>query len=360
VKFCLALNHLAWTRGDSQTALERTRVDARRADAAGFDSLWLNEDPEGWDAFAVLGALAGETNNLRLGTGVTNPFHRHPNLIAASVATVDRLSNGRAFLGLGRGQPEWYARALGIPAHSPLALLEETLDLLEQWWEPPHRATSDGPLNVKDWERSIVPLSRSPIYVAAAGPRALELAGRRADGVLFNELASPDFLATAITHVREAARSAGRDPEQLAFFVNPAVSVTNDPEPILERKKGLIATVYSLPGMDGLLTTPDFDTAVMMEHVRRAMRTEEVLEGGGGFPDLRRQGNLAQARAAIPTALVDQLSAIGPLAHVQQRLRRLAEIGATHVFLDRNGLPDDTDAVRDLLGQLQQTRTGQE
>jgi 5,10-methylenetetrahydromethanopterin reductase len=351
-KFALSLDHLAWTRGDAAAAVAESVAFARLADEAGFDSLWLNEDPEGWDAFAVLGALSREATRLRLGTGVTNPFHRHPNLIAASVATLDRLSGGRAFLGLGRGQPEWYARALGMAPHSPLALLEETLDLLGQWWTPPYRAAADGPLTIHEWERSIVPLARPPIYLAAVGPKALELAGRRADGVLFNELASPEYLARAIARVRESAIRAGRDPADLAFFVNSAVYVTDDPEPVLERKKGFIATVHALPGMERLLETPEFDVSGIVRNVRQAMKTEEILKRGGGFPDLRREGDLAAARRAIPTELVAHLAAVGPLPVVRDRLKTLTELGATHIFLDRRGLPADADAVRALMGSL--------
>jgi 5,10-methylenetetrahydromethanopterin reductase len=355
LKFALALNHLAWTRGEAAAAVAKTMDDARLADAAGFDSLWLNEDPEGWDAFAVLGALSRATEAVRLGTGVTNPYHRHPNLIAASVATIERLSGGRAFLGLGRGQPEWYARSLGMTVHQPLSMLEETFDLLDQWWGPTHRAFADGPLVVKGWERSIVPATRPPVYLAAVGPKALELAGRKGDGVLFNELASPEFLADAVARVRESAGAAGRDPRSLSFYVNPAVFVTDDPEPLLERKKAMIATVHALPGMDRLLVTPGFDIPAIIERVRRAMRTDEILARGGGFPDIRREGDLNAARRAIPTELVAHLAAIGPLSTVKERLRSFAAVGATHILLDRAGLPADAEAARALLRDLAET-----
>jgi 5,10-methylenetetrahydromethanopterin reductase len=143
------------------------------ADEAAFDSVWLNEDAEDWDAFECLGALPQATTRHRVGTGVTNPFLRHPKHVAASVATIDRLCNGRAFFGLGRGEPEWYANALGIEVHSPIAFLAEAINLLDQWWVPPHPASAGGHLPVKQWERSIVSLERPPIYLGAIGPLAV-------------------------------------------------------------------------------------------------------------------------------------------------------------------------------------------
>ena len=59
--FCLTIDHSMWNTGNPASRIDRTLAYARLADQAGFDSIWLNEDPDGWDAFAVLGALARET-----------------------------------------------------------------------------------------------------------------------------------------------------------------------------------------------------------------------------------------------------------------------------------------------------------
>src|SRR5665648_511493 len=82
-------------RAAVRQAVDRTIELARIADAAGIESIWLLEDPDGWDAFAVLGAMARATARIRLGTGVTSPYYRHPSLLAASVSTLDLLSDGR-------------------------------------------------------------------------------------------------------------------------------------------------------------------------------------------------------------------------------------------------------------------------
>lgn len=352
LRYCLELPHQDWTTGDAREKVERTVSAVRVADQAGFDSIWLTEDPDGWDAFAVLGALSRETEQIRLGTGVTNPYIRHPNLIAASVATIDRLSGARAFLGLGRGQPEWYRTALGIEVGSPLAALEAAVKLLRQWWQPPYIAFGEPPFPVNGWERSLVPLGSPPIYLAAVGDKALDLAGRVADGVRFNELASPGYLRAAIERVKRSAREAGRDAEALSFFVHPSLVVTDDRERELERKKATIAMIHVLPGMDRQLESPGIDVQAIMAEVRRLMRTDEVLARGGGFSELRRAGDLPAARRAIPLELVDRVAIVGPAPYVRDRLRELQELGVTHIFLDIERLAPNPDAARALLAQI--------
>ena len=149
LKFALDVAPGSWAaaqaRGDAsatKAAIDRTIEIARIADQAGIESIWALEDPDGWDAIAVLTAMARVTDRIRLGTGVTNPYYRHPSLIAASISTLDLLSDGRAFLGLGRGQSEWYEHALGIKVGKPVRAIEETFDLLDQWWSPEMRASS--------------------------------------------------------------------------------------------------------------------------------------------------------------------------------------------------------------------------
>jgi len=352
LKFCVSIDHLDWTRGRDQ--VDRTVQLARMVDQAGFDSLWLNEDPDGWDAFALLGALSRETRHIRLGTGVTSPYHRHPNLIAASVATLDRLAPSRAFLGLGRGQPEWYDRSLGIPAGSAVARLEETILLLGQWWEDPPVASIEGEFRVRNWRRAIVPASKPPIYIAAVGPKALRLAGRLADGVLFNELATPEFIAWAIDLVKFSARSAGRNDSDLLFFANPAVRITDKPAEVLERKKALVAIVHALPGMDRLLMNPSVDVDSIMKRVRALMKTEDVLSRGGAFADFRAEGDLEAALAVVPAELVERGTAIGSLDLVRAKLREFEATGITHVFIDRRGMPDGHEALTELVQILRQ------
>jgi 5,10-methylenetetrahydromethanopterin reductase len=358
VRFCAEFTHHAWTRGDAAAAPLRTLDAAAAADAAGIDAIWVNEDPEGWDAFGVLGATAARTRRASLGPSVTNPYLRHPNLIAASVATLDRLSGGRAVLGLGRGQPEWYQRGLGMERGDPLARLEETLALIRQWQDAGGghraRAAEGAQFPVRDWERQVQPVQASPpILLAAAGPRALALAGRMADGVIFNNLASDAALAEMIPLVREAARSAGRNPDRLWFVLRTAATVAVDPAPALSRQKTLFALVNTLPGMDRLVRVPGFDVDAIIAALRATLGTDRLLAEGRAFPDLRR-GDLAAARAAIPDDLIRALAMVGDAEWVRERIASVAALGVTHVTIATPGDAVDPRAWRDALAVLGQ------
>lgn len=359
MRYTLDFSHQSWSRDQTGEAPRQTLAIARAADAAGIDAIWVSEDPEGWDAFALLGAIAAVTVRAALGTGVTSPYPRHPNLLAAAVSTLDRLSGGRAVLGLGGGQIEWHRDALGVDTGKPLAVLRETISLLRDWWLPPHQASSpDGAhFRVRHWERTIAPLQEHvPVYLAAAGPRALALAGSACDGVIFNILTGEDFLRQAIPRVRQMAVAAGRDPDDLAFVLRTPVEVVFDAaaeRQAIDRGKSILALIHTLPGMERLVTVEGFDVPALLDDVREVMHTEETLAEGGGFPELRRAGDLRAARALIPDELLQQLAIIGPLPVVRERLQRLESLGVTHVSVMPPAESTSEEAWRRLLGDLQ-------
>jgi 5,10-methylenetetrahydromethanopterin reductase len=359
MRFTLDFSHQAWSRDTTGASTQRTLAVARAADEGGIDAIWVSEDPEGWDAFALLSAIAVVTGQAALGTSVTSPYPRHPNLLAASVATLDRISGGRAVLGLGRGQVEWHRDALGVDTGRPLDVLRETIALLRDWWRSPYQASSpdSAHFRVRHWERTIAPLqTHVPIYLAAAGPRALTLAGSACDGVIFNILTSEDFLRQAIPRVRQAAVAAGRDPDDLVFVLRTPVDVVSDAtaaRQALDRSKSVVALIHTLPGMDRLVTTAGCDVPALLDDVREIMRTEETLAAGGGFPALRRAGDLRAARARIPDELMRHLAIIGPLPDVKARLQALAALGITHVTVAPPEDATSVEAWRRLLGDLQ-------
>jgi alkanesulfonate monooxygenase SsuD/methylene tetrahydromethanopterin reductase-like flavin-dependent oxidoreductase (luciferase family) len=174
----------------------------RAAEQIGYSALFLPEI-SGRDALVTLGALAGETRDLLLGTGIVPMTSRATMLAAMAAATVHELSGGRLVLGLGTGEPvPGSLERLGHEVRRLRALLSgETVQVDGE----PERLSLD-------------PGSDVPIWIAALGPRAMRLAGEVADGVLLN-WCPPERVAFARDRVAEGASAAGRDPATVTISV---------------------------------------------------------------------------------------------------------------------------------------------
>ncbi|HET9661328.1 MAG TPA: LLM class flavin-dependent oxidoreductase, partial [Thermomicrobiales bacterium] len=161
------------------------------AEAMGFDSAWVDDDvltPSyvDYEAWTVLGALAAETERIRLGTMVTVPPFRHPAVLAAQVITVDHISQGRAQIGLGAGGPSNNYRAVGFENWSPrerAERLEEQAAILSALlrgerldFEGQHYLVADAQVTQS------IQRPRPPLIVAAHGERGLRTVARYADG----------------------------------------------------------------------------------------------------------------------------------------------------------------------------------
>lgn len=202
---------------------------ARDADAAGVDTLWVNEG-FGHDAITGLTLLAWETTRVRLGSSIVNIFSRTPGTLAQSFATLDQLSNGRVIIGLGSSGPGVIERFHGLPYDRPLARLRETVTLLRAYWRQ-DRIDHAGeifalrrglPLGVEPAQPVL------PIFLATLHPRSVRLTAELADGWLPAWIPL-DRLAGEIARLREAAKAAGREPETITVRAPGAVVIVPDP-----------------------------------------------------------------------------------------------------------------------------------
>jgi len=166
MKIGLQINNFTWPGAAGQIGPTLSTI-AKTADAAGFDSIGVMDhffqiraigpsEQEMLEAYTTLGFLAAHTRRAKLMTFVTGVHYRHPGILAKIVTTLDVLSGGRAWLGIGAGWNEEESRALGVP-FPPLKerfeMLEETLEICLQMWsgdETPYKAKHYGlerPLN---------------------------------------------------------------------------------------------------------------------------------------------------------------------------------------------------------------------
>lgn len=182
---------------------------AHAAEVAGFSAVFVAEGHG--DALALCHPVAAATRHARVGTAVTNAALRPPVLAAKTAAQLDHASDGRFILGLGVANTVMNAR-FGLQPQPPLAMIEEYAAVVRAVLA----GSADG-YQGRVFRTGMVPLDSPPVraalpvYLAALGPRMLELAGRVADGVILN-LMSPAQAGEAARVVRASARAAGRDP----------------------------------------------------------------------------------------------------------------------------------------------------
>ena len=187
--------------------VERHLALTRQAEAAGFDYGWLFDSHVLWrDPYPLLTLMAGATSRLRLGTCVTNPATREPTVTASLLATLNVISGGRMDLGIGRGDSA--RRVLGKGPTS-MAMLEEAAIVIRDLAEGTG-VEYEGAWLQFDWAQKY----DVPLWIAGYGPKAMELAGRVADGIML-QLADPDLIRHFVSQVHAAARAAGRDPSAI-------------------------------------------------------------------------------------------------------------------------------------------------
>ena len=183
--------------------------DARRLESLGWDYGFIPSSPLlARDPYVMLAAASQATERIRLGPLIENPVMRHPAVIAGSIATVDELAPGRAWLGMGVGDTA--VRLMG-KRPATVAELADSVQVIR-------KLLADERLEVGAARpASLRHAAPVPVWIAAGGPRTLRMAGAVADGVFIRVGVHRANLAHAVGLVRQGAEEAGRDPASVAI-----------------------------------------------------------------------------------------------------------------------------------------------
>ena len=212
----------AWLCSHESYQPEDLVKQAVAAEEAGFDAVlgsdhfhpWVDDTSAAGFVWAWLGAVAERTSSVHLGTAVTAPlFHYHPALVAQMAATVDRLSDGRLWLGVGTGEA-LNERPMGFdfPGYAERqARMEEALDIMHRLLAG-EKVTHHGEYYTTETAKLYSPpKSTVPILMAAGGPKSATFAGTYADGLITSVKNPADTVAKVIDPYRKAATEAGKE-----------------------------------------------------------------------------------------------------------------------------------------------------
>ena len=205
-------------KGD--VSVERILELTRRGEQAGFQYGWIFDSHVIWkEPYPLLTLMAANTTRMHLGTCVTNPAVRDVTVTSSLFATLNLISHGRMELGIGRGDSS--RRVLGKKP-TTLENLEETVAKFRELTAG-REIEYDGRPARLPWATGGVPR----VWIAAYGPKALNLAGKIGDGVIL-QLADPDVIEWCLGFVREGAKEAGRDPSKIEVMSAAAVWVSKE------------------------------------------------------------------------------------------------------------------------------------
>ncbi|HEY9287521.1 MAG TPA: LLM class F420-dependent oxidoreductase [Candidatus Dormibacteraeota bacterium] len=294
-------------------ALEVTQ----RAEALGFDSVWVPE-AYGTDAISILGGLAAHTQRIRLGTGIVNIFSRSPALLAQTAATLDLMSKGRFILGLGTSGHQVVSGWHGLPFDRPVQRMRETVTIVRQVLRR-DRLQFDGEVFKLDMGLKLLarPVrSELPIFLATLTPAGLRLTGELADGWI-PTLFSPEHMDVFRPYLEEGARASGRSLDTLEIAPYVQVVVDDDRTRAQDAVRPWVALYVG--GM-GSRSKNFYNEVVRRYGFEREARA---------IQDLYLGGKKLEAIRSVPPALIDSIAIAGPEDFVRQRMAAWAKAGVT-------------------------------
>jgi F420-dependent oxidoreductase-like protein len=242
MKLGLQIPSFTWPGGPPEIGPTLARI-ARTAEEADYDSLWVMDhffqigsigakELEMLEAYTALGFMAAVTSRVGLGTLVTGVTYRHPGILAKEVTTLDVLSGGRAWLGIGAAWNEVEHRGLGVPfprVGERFGRLEETLQICLQMWSDDEGAYDGRHYRLAETVNSPQSLSRPhpPIMIGGSGERkTLRLVARYADAC--NLFGDGPRCAQKLEVLRAHCQDVGRDYAQIQKTAYYAISLGRD------------------------------------------------------------------------------------------------------------------------------------
>jgi F420-dependent oxidoreductase-like protein len=298
---------------------------AQEAESLGFDSVWTAE-AWGSDCFTPLAWIGAHTSRIRLGTSVAQLSARTPTATAMAALTLDHLSHGRMILGLGVSGPQVVEGWYGQPFSKPLARTREYIDIIRQVLRRDAPVKSPGPhyplprTGEGCWDqgkslRSITHPLRAdlPIYLGAEGPKNVALAAEIADGWL------PLYYSPYRQEVYAESLGQLKPGFEIAQLVT--VSVTDDISAGLMPMKAAIG--FYIGGMGSKKRNFHKELMGRMGFAAEAEKIQELFM----------EGKRNEAIAAVPESFIDEISLVGPIERIRDRLEAWKETPVTTLLL---------------------------
>lgn len=322
----------------------------------GYDSVWTAE-AYGSDAVTPLAFLAAKTSRIKLGTGIMQLAGRSPANCAMTMSTLDALSGGRALVGLGLSGPQVVEGWHGVAYQKPALWTREYVQILRKIWAREEPVTLDGQVYQLPYHganatglgkplKSILHGRQLPIYLATMGPLNIRNTAELADGWLPMWF-SPYHPETFRPALEEGFRRAGNGKSMKDFDIAASctVMIDNDLPACFARMKPNLALYVG--GMGARDKNFHNEAVAKLGYADAAARIQ----------DLYLSGHKAEAEAAVPDELCDELSLCGPESRIRQRYKVWEDAGVTTMLIGSRQ-PEALRLMAEITGARRQTAAG--
>lgn len=282
---------------------------AKVSEETGYSHIWVGDSHLIWrEAYVNMAAMALNTTKVKLGTGVTNPLTRHPSVVGSAYATLEEYAPGRMIVGIGLGDSS--VETMGMKP-AKLSYFETTIGQLRDLLDGKKVQLETGKIHV------LHPCQRKvPIYIAASGPKMLELCGRIADGVIVLVGVADEYIEHAKEKIAAGAKLAGRKLTdiQLVLWVPCAVSENSSAK---DAVKAHVARVVAHP----LPYVLDPNEQKVLAEIRKTYDYYHHMD---------QQANHAEV---IPDWLVDKFAIAGTVYECRRQIERLKKTGIQQIAI---------------------------
>ncbi|ATZ23569.1 Phthiodiolone/phenolphthiodiolone dimycocerosates ketoreductase [Streptomyces lavendulae subsp. lavendulae] len=310
----------------------------KRAERNGFRYGWTFDSAVLWqEPFVIYSQILANTQKLHIGPMVTNPGTRTWEVTASTFATLNDMYGNRTVCGIGRGDS-----AMRVAGRAPntLARLGEAIEVIRDLAEGREAVVDGNPLRIP-WIKD----GRLPVWMAAYGPKALALTGRKADGFIL-QLADPFLTEWMVKAVRQAATEAGRDPASITICVAaPAYVTADDSAAALAHARDQCRWFGGMVGnhVADLVSRYGEHSGMVPDALTEYIKARQ----GYDYSHHGRAGN--PSTDFVPDEIVDRFCLLGPAeAHIE-KLRALRDLGVDQFAV--YDMHDARETVIDAYGQ---------
>jgi len=304
----------------------------RRAEDLGFSHAWTFDSHILWqEPYVIHSQMLSATERITVGPFVTNPISRDPSVTASTFATLNDMFGNRTICGIGRGDS--VVRVLGRKP-TTLKQLEEAMYVIKELAEG--RAVDFSGVEVKiPWIRG----GKLDVWMAGYGPKALNLTGRKADGFIL-QLADPVILEWTMKHVHDAAREAGRDPNEVKICVAAPAYVGED----LAHQREQCRWFGGMVGNHVADLVARYGEDSEVPHA-----LTDYITAREGY-DYRHHGRAATlTHDFVPDDIIDRFCVLGTAEDHVKKLSELKDLGVDqfNVYLMHDAMDETLDAYGD-------------